>query len=477
MIIGRKKELRDLEDSFNSREAEFIVIFGRRRVGKTYLIKEFFKKKTCTFMCVTGQLNMPLKIKMQRFAKAFSEVFNDNKPIRPPKSWEEAFSMLHDAIQQSSKKVVIFFDEVSWLASKKSCITKSIEYYWNHYWHHMPQVVLIVCGSAASWMINRFIDDTGGFHGRASLQLPLSAFSLCEAREFLRSRGVFLNDDHVLSLYMAMGGIPYYLKHVKPGLSAAQNIQKIFFDKGAPLYNEFERLFTSLFTNAEAHIEIMQLIAQHRSGISRADLEKSLGAGGSLSRKLRNLSKSEFIQAFIPFGARARGEYYRLTDEFCLFYLYWIDRHSDPLFSRDYWITQSSMPVYYAWSEFAFEVVCLNHAVIITSALKVISCGPLFSWRYVPRTPSERGAQIDLVIDRTDNAITLCEIKYTNMPFRIDKRYAQALQRKIDVFTQQTTTTKQILLALVSANGVTKSKYLEKLGTQVLTLEDLFEHE
>lgn len=475
MIIGRRQEQKSLEKAYRSAEAEFIVIYGRRRVGKTYLVREFFKNKKCKFFHATGLQKGTLKKQLKKFTEALSQTFFDNVPIEIPKNWDEAFRLLHNQAAKVTEKMVLFLDELPWMATRRSGLLQEIDYYWNHHWSSMPNVILIVCGSSASWLIQKIIYNKGGLHNRTTCQIRLLPFSLLETSEYLNSRGIKLNNKHILSLYMAFGGVPYYLKYIEPGLTAEQNIQDIMFDKNTPLKDEFSRLFDSLFEYADAYIELVKLIAKKKEGLSRVELKsltKLSTGGGRLSKRLKDLCVTGFIEEYIPWG-RSVGEYYKLIDEFCLFYLHWIASQKNKVFTQHHWIDQSQRPAYYAWSGYAFEAVCMKHIGRIISALK-IRASSIGSWRFVPRTKTENGAQIDLIIDRSDNAITLCEIKYTNEKFIIDKQYAEKLMHKRSVFENKANVNKQIFIAIISASGMRKNSYYDEIVDSVVTLEDLF---
>jgi AAA+ ATPase superfamily predicted ATPase len=477
-IVGRKIELKFLNKILSSKESEFISVFGRRRVGKTYLIREFFSNKKCLFLHCTGIQNGKLAPQLENFSEAISKTFFDEIKLGELASWHEAFKVLNTQILKSKEKVVIFLDELPWLASPKSGILQEIDYYWNHHWSALNNVVLIVCGSSASWLIKNIIHNKGGLHNRITGQLKLAPFDLNETADFLISRQIKLSNKHVLSLYMTLGGIPYYLKYVERGLTAEENIQKILFDQSSPLKDEFQLLFKSLFNDGDSYIELIKIISKNREGVPRAVLKtasKLSTDGGRLTKRLNDLCHAGFIEEYIPWN-KERGAYYKLIDEFCLFYLYWIKPNKRELFIRDYWITQSQMPAYSAWSGYAFEAVCMKHISQIIKALEIKSSGTVSSWRHFPKKHMEKGAQIDLLIDRNDDAISVCEIKYTDKPFVIDKNEYEKLKRKVSIFKLTTETKKQIFLSLISAAGVKANKYRDELIDSTITLDDLFKN-
>jgi len=471
-----------LEKSYKSTDSEFIVVYGRRRVGKTYMIRSFFLSKSCLFFEATGMQNGNLIKQLRNFANSMAASFMPGIKIATPKSWIDAFEQLTQFIlyykktNHKKEKTVIFLDELPWMATQKSGLLEVLDYYWNHHWSQIPDVILVCCGSSASWLIKNIIYNKGGLHNRVTNEISLYPFSLAEVREFLTYRKIKLNDRHIMSLYMALGGVPYYLKYIEKGLTAAQNIQKIMFDKNAPLKDEFGKLFKSLFKNAEAYVELIKLMAKKREGVSRAELEKgnklSTG-GGRLTVRLRDLCNAGFIERHISWQ-KNRGEYYRLIDEFSLFYLHWVAVKKNTRFTHDHWEKQINKSSHKAWSGYAFESICMKHIEQIYNALKIEAGGTISSWRFVPRKKLEIGAQIDLLIDRNDDAITVCEMKYTDKVFKIDKQYANNLLNKIKVFKEKTKTTKQIFISMISANGVKQNIYAKELIDSVVTLDDLF---
>lgn len=474
MIIGRKSELASLERAFNSREAQFITVYGRRRVGKTFLIRTFFKSRECIFFHVTGLQEGSMREQLDNFASELSKVFNKGNPIRTPTSWREAFEMLNKYLVASNERVVLFFDELPWMATPRSGLMQKIDYNWNNQWAWMPHIIFIACGSSASWLLTNIIHHKGGFHNRTTLELRLLPFDLAESKEYLQNRGITLSDRHLTTLYMAVGGIPYYLNYVLAGKSAQENIQLLYFEKNSPLAGEYEKLFKSLFDGSDAYKEIIFIVSQKREGISREELVEAATLsteGGYLSKRLKELSDAGFIKEFIPFGKKI-GEYYKVIDEFCLFYLRWVKGQG--FFPTDYWLTESQRPAYYAWAGYAFEAVCVKHYQQIIKALGIRGIDRIGSWRYVPRNSVEKGTQIDLVIDRHDDTMTLCEIKYSDKPFVIDKAYATVIEEKMNIFKERLKTDKQLFFCMISANGLKETEYSKKLISSVVSLEDLF---
>ena len=477
MIIGRKAEIQRLKQAYSSKEAEFVVVYGRRRVGKTFLIKSLFEAENCRFLVCTGTKNGTLDKQLKHFTEAITTAFAIGISIKIPESWDEAFKLLTQLIDQNpNKKMVIFLDELPWLASRKSGILDALDYYWNQYWSRNSKIKLIVCGSSASWLIKKIIYNRGGLHNRCTCELKLEPFTLAEAEEYLASRHIKLNKRQILDLYMALGGIPYYLKYVEKGLSAHENIQHILFNKQSPLKDEFKKLFDSLFSNAEAYIELLQLIAERKEGISRVQLEaqsKKSPGGGRLSDRLNQLKQTNFIESYISWN-KDKGEYYKVVDEFSIFYLYWLQSNKSSRFTEDHWLKQITKPEYETWSGYAFEAICHKHVNQIIRALHLKTAEKISAWRHASKNVKDKGAQIDLIIDRSDDAISLCEIKYTDKPFSVTRLYAANIMQKEQSFKDNTKTKKQLFSVLISANGIKPNQYSLTTFDSVVTLEELF---
>lgn len=479
-IIGRSEEIETLASAFISKSSEFIALYGRRRIGKTFLIHHYFSSMSCIYFHVTGIKDGSFLEQLSAFNDALGHIFYGGVKLERPKNWFEALDRLTKAISgiRKNKKVVLFFDEFPWMATKRSRLLQALEYYWNHTWAFEGRIKLIICGSSSSWILKNIINNTGGLYNRVTKRMRLDPLTLLESKMFLESNGLKFNHKHITELYMIMGGIPFYLSQVGKNQSIIQIIDSLFFHKKSSLYNEYRLLLSALFEKAEDYDYILRTIANCRSGISQADLLKKpkISRGGRSISRLRELEDVGFIQSYIPMGHKEKGTYYKIIDEYLLFYLHWIEPHlRNPSQIKNIWQSKSMTPTWKAWAGYAFESICYKHINKIADSLGVTSGALAFPWRFVPAKASpEQGAQIDLLFDRDDDAITLCEIKYTNEPFLIDKQYAENLRKKIEVFKRVTRTKKQIFLALISANGIKKNLHSEELINDTATLDDLF---
>jgi AAA+ ATPase superfamily predicted ATPase len=480
-IIGRESEKKKLSKILNSDEAEFLTIYGRRRVGKTFLIHEFFQGRGL-YLEVTGQKDAGLKIQLYNFYLAIEEAFKPTLPIKKPDSWKEALSILTTLVeaQPRKKKIILFFDELPWLATKRSAMLQALEYEWNRKWSRTDNIKLIVCGSAASWVLEKLIQAKGGLHNRITDFIHLQPFTLEESSNYLKSRGVKLKPMQILELYMVMGGIPHYLRQVEKGKSSTQIINSLCFHKDGFLFTEFTRLFQSLFNHAEVHNKIICEIGKKRNGILRRDLLEATGykSGGTFKKRLQELKESGFIQEYVPYGKARKDFTIKIVDEYTLFYLNWIkpvQLRSALRYNPNYWLNISKKSQYQIWAGYAFESVCMKHVDQILKKLKVENLATeIGNWHYLPPKKSkETGAQIDLLIDRIDNSINVCEIKFSNTQYSIDKKYARNLDNKLKVFEEKTGTKKQIFLSMITTMGLKKNFYSEDLVDSEIVLKDL----
>ncbi len=480
--IGRQKERRFFQDILESQKPEFVAVYGRRRVGKTHLVRQCFSSKGFFFE-FSGMRDTKLNQQLANFKERFDEKFPNSKGLPSPTSWREALSMLTHEIERigPSDKITLFFDELPWIATSKSGFVQALDYYWNGYWSKRAQIKLIVCGSAASWMIEHLINTKGGLHNRVTRTLLLNPLSLGETEELLRSQGWALSRLAILDLYLMLGGIPHYLLLLNSRLSVAQNIDQLCFQKGGLLRNEFSRVFHSLFNHAEDHELIIREIAKKRYGISRRALLENknlkkggLRSGGTFNKRLEELEAASFIRSFVPFKGDKRQRFFVVSDEYVSFFLRWVEGTASTVGS--YWSQKSKSPEFRTWLGYNFEQTCFKHLETIKQALSLVEvpCHAT-SWEWRPKKGSNSdGAQIDLLLDREDGAITICEIKCSQNPFTIDKSYARQLLRKMQVFEERAPTDKQLLLVLITTKGVKENSWSKDLVDGEVILDDLF---
>lgn len=483
IIIGREHEKAIFKKLLASKQAEFLAIYGRRRVGKTYLIKNFFSKEKAIYFEQTGINGAKLKQQLAVFAESLGKAFYQGMLPKAPTNWMDAFKQLNEAIEKVPKntRIILFFDELPWLCRRKSGFLEAIDHYWNTLFSNRSKLLLIVCGSAASWMIREIVYAKGGLHNRITAELSIQPFSLAETANFLTHLGVKWPLANVLQIYMAMGGIPYYLRAIDKKFSATQNINHHCFERSGILYDEFNKLFASLYDNSQDYVAIIRHIYRKKKGILREDLIKALNItdGGTINGKLKNLEEAGFITSFKPLWHKRRGTHYRVTDEYTLFYLTWIEPYKTeiniPLKRTQYWETMKNNQAWSTWSGNAYEAFCYQHIDQIIGALKLEALlKGVGEWRYLPKEDSQhKGVQIDLVIERKDDLITLCEIKYTNAPLKFTQKDADEFKRKRQVFLEASGKTLNTEWVLIANHKAHENKYYNDIFSRQITLEEL----
>lgn len=480
-IIGRIYETGILAKALQSPDPEFIAVYGRRRVGKTFLIREFYEDSICFEM--VGVYQSSLKVQLKNFALSLKSAIGMGIQPQIPGSWFDAFSILEEYLKTLTKKnhpgkMVVFLDELPWLNTPKSNFVGALEHFWNSFGSKQNNLVLVVCGSAASWMIQKIVTSKGGLHNRLTRQIRLLPFTLAETENFLKSRGVILTRFQIISLYMVMGGVPFYLKQAEPGLSSAQIIDKICFARGGLLRSEFEKLYSSLFNQSNQYIRVIEVLRKNRSGMNRNMilLAAKILSGGTASQILEELEESGFILSRIPFGKKSNDAIYRITDEFTLFYFDWIK----PLGKRDpgqgYWLSKQNDPRRRAWAGYAFEGICMKHIQPVKNALGIGMVETFYGpWHYSPhKDTTDKGAQIDLLIDRKDAAINLCEMKFLEAEYIMTAEDAKNLRQKKDVLIKVTKTRKNIFITMITTFGITANSQTNDIVSNSLTIDCLF---
>jgi uncharacterized protein len=452
-LIGREPEQMVLKTALESQESEMVAVIGRRRVGKTFLIKNTYEDRIA--FEVTGVQNAEIGEQLQNFAFRINRFFYEGKAKLKPKNWLDAFQMLIIAIekQQFKEKMVIFFDELPWFDSRKSGFLRALGFFWNS-WCVDQNVVVVICGSAASWMIEHVVNDKGGLHNRITKRVDLQPFNLYETELFLKSRNVNLDKYQILQIYMILGGIPHYLKEIIAGKSAIENIGAICFSPSSSLSNEFQNLYPALFENSVNHSAVIRALSQKWKGLTRKEIVEiaNLPNGGNTTDTIQELLYSGFITQYYPYGKIKRELLYRLTDEYSLFYLSFIENSTWQ--GSEWWQSLSQTSTFKSWCGYAFENLCLKHLSQIKKALGIAGIYTEASSFAYAGNKEEKGFQIDLVLDRKDQTINLFEFKFYNAPLSLDKSDAMALRERIETFRQVSKTNKHIFLSFLTSFGV-----------------------
>ena len=472
MLIGRKKEQKALKGLLKSDKSEFVAIYGRRRVGKTYLVRETFNYRFA--FQHTGTQNGSKTVQINEFAKSLRIAGMEDVPTM--KDWYDAFFVLGNFLASlPDGKKVIFIDELPWMDTPKSDFVSALEHFWNGWATMRTDIILIVCGSATSWIVSKIVKNYGGLHNRLTRKIFLAPFSLYECELFVKSRELVMTRRQILETYMVLGGIPYYWTFLSSDRSWSQNIDAMFFDKEAQLQDEFNALYSSLFRNPEPYIDTVTILGTKKIGMTRSEIVKELGTdtGSTLTKVLDDLELCGFITAYNSIGKTKKDTVFQLTDNFTLFYFKFIreNRKHDSLF----WSHSIKKTVYAVWSGLAFERVCFQHIPQINKALGISGVvSSTYSWIYRAQNEQESGVQIDMLLDRDDDVINLCEMKFSSDEYEITKSYDAELRRKARVFSAKTNTKKAVTTVMITTYGLVQNAYAADIQNQV-TMEDLFE--
>jgi len=477
-IIGRSKEVDELKQLVQSQRAEFVAIYGRRRVGKTFLVDEALREDI-TFrhagLSPVDENGKKNNLKEQLLHFYHSLLLQGWKGRSRPKNWLEAFFMLEQHLQaiDTGERQVVFIDELPWLDTPRSGFITALEAFWNGWACHRHNMMLVVCGSANSWMLDNLVNNHGGLYGRTTYEIKLTPFSLTECELFYESRGIQLSRYDIAQANMILGGIPYYMSYFEKGKSLAQNIDHLFFAPNAKLKDEFVKLFSSVFTNPDEMMRIVRFLATKRKGYTREDIAKGaqLSCNGDLSKWLKALAASDFIVSYVPFGESARNVHFRLIDPFCLFYLKFVDGQKE--MDEAFWMNNVDSPKINSWRGFAFEDLCLRHVDAIKRALQIAGISSSQSAWAVSGDDEQEGTQIDLLILRKDNVVNMCEMKFYSEEFAVRADYHKKIVHRTNILQPHLSRKTVIHSTLVTTFGLTYNQYSGDF-TNVVTLADLF---
>ena len=470
MLIGREKEIKTLQQAYHSEYSEFVAVYGRRRIGKTFLIREAFNYQFA--FQHTGVYKETLKKQLRNFRDALK--MSGMKKVRIPTDWSDAFFQLAQFIKESKEeKKVIFIDEVPWLDTPRSGFLSALEYFWNSFASARKDVLLIICGSATSWIINKVLKNHGGLHNRVTYRIHLQPFTLHECEEYAKYIGMRASHYDLIEYYMVLGGVAFYWSRLDKGLSVAQNIDNMIFSETGFLHNEFNELYDSLFNEPESYLKIIDALGTIRLGMTRDELVKEGGitSNGKLTRMLEDLTECGFIKRIPSYGGKSKDDLIQLVDNFTIFYYKYIKENQNN--DEHFWSNSYNSPIRAAWTGLAFEQVCFQHIPQIKQAMGIAGVATqCYSWKAKGGMHSS-GAQIDMVLDRSDNIINICEIKFSKGEYTITKDYAMSLNNKVKRFIDDTKTKKSILLTMITTNGVTHNEYWNQIQKEI-TADELF---
>ncbi len=473
-FIGRGRETLRLQQCMEDRQAQLIIVYGRRRVGKTFLVEHFFGSDFA--FSFTGAYDQPKSIQLRNFSDELR--FQTEMAASVPSDWHEAFGMLRSYLSSldKEKKRVVFFDEMPWMDTHRSDFLSSFEWFWNGWGSKQDNLVLIVCGSATSWMVKNISDNKGGLFNRQTCRIYLEPFTLDETEQFLKAKNITWSRRDIAECYMIMGGMPYYLNLLKAEKSLGQNIDELFFRKKGELWDEFTHLYHTLFKNGDSYIKVAELLSKKRAGMTRKEIADTriITSDNTLNKILGDLEASGFVRIYSFYGNKKRGALYQLCDYYSLFYFRFIKDN----YGKDetFWSRSYDNPQVAAWRGLSFEQLCKDHIGQIKKALGIsgiVSEESEWHIRGSEEDGSERGAQIDMLIDRRDRSVNICEMKFCTDEFEIDKEYDAKLRNKLEAFRKNAESRKTLIITMITTYGVKKNKYSNIVNSQVL-LDDLF---
>ena len=469
-MVGRKEEMRILDEVMSRHEGQLLAVYGRRRVGKTYLIRQYFGNDFTFYH--TGEANVGLKDQLVSFRDSLRDYGHE---CQLPKNWREAFRELRLLIQKSEKvKKVVFIDEMPWMDTPRSKFLSALEHFWNSWGSSRSDLVMIVCGSASTWIINNVLKNRGGLHNRVTDQIHLLPFTLSECEALTKELDLGMSRREICSLYMIFGGVAYYWGFLRKGESVAQNVDRLIFAENGRLRGEFDAMVSSLFKNEKGCKCIFTALAEKGVGISRDELLKRTGMsdGKCFCEVLETMEKCGFIRKYTAYGKNTRDALYQLIDSFSLFHLKFIAGESNP--DPQKWSHGVSSKLLSAWEGVAFERICLMHVQQLKQALGILGINAnVCSWQHRANDVYPKGAQIDLMIDRADNVINICEMKYSEERYVLNKAEADSLDNKLSAFKAVSRSVKSLHATLVVANGLMDNAYARKVQ-RVIDLDDLF---
>jgi AAA+ ATPase superfamily predicted ATPase len=470
-MVGRNYEINRLLNSLKSNASELIAVYGRRRVGKTFLIRNIYKEhiKFEVSGLYQGEKEKQLDIFFDELNKVSLRFLEEDRP----QSWKDAFELLKKYINglRGKEKKVIFIDEMPWLDTHKSDFRMYFGHFWNTYCEKRNDLIVVICGSAASYMVQNVVSNQGSLHARLTYKLHIKPFTLYETKAFLGSKNIHWGHYHILHLYIAIGGIPHYLNKIQKGESVAQTIQRLCFDANGDLVNEFEEIFESLFTHSSSHISMVRALAQTNKGLTREELiiQSNLHSGGAFTKALEELIASGFVSKYAALNKKSKNTLFRLSDEYSRFYLKYIEPNKNQ--GANFWKTLFQSQSYLSWAGFNFETICLKHINQIKKALKIEGIHSVnSSW-------TSKETQIDLVIKRNDRWINLCEMKFHSSEYTIEKNELENLRNKIALFKNETRTKDVVVLTMITTFGITQNANFHEIVENNFTMDVLFEEE
>lgn len=473
-MVGREEEIAILQAFLNKEGAFLTAIIGRRRVGKTYMVRQLMSENLVFEF--TGTQYASMANQLGKFSQKLQEFNGNQLALKTPSTWAEAFLQLKSYLQglrKTKRKPVIFLDELPWIDTRRSGFLQEFSYWWND-WASKQNLLVIICGSAASWMIKKIINNKGGLHNRVHQTINLKPFTLAETDLFLKSKNIKLDHYNTVLLYMALGGVPYYLEQLGQGETATQAIDRLCFSKNGALANEFQNLYAALYEYPENYVAVIKALKKKWKGLTRQEIikETDIANGGGLTKILDELLASNFIIEVAPFGKKKKDMLYRLADEYSLFYLHFMEIQSRK--GQQEWMQTFASQAYKTWCGYAFENICIKHENAIKRALGIAGLKTEVSSFAGIRDSSGKGMQIDMLIDRNDMAINICEIKFFADVWSLTEHDAEILRSRRERFRLLSNTKKMLINTVISSYGIVPNEYAKMQVDKSISLAAFF---
>lgn len=466
-IIGREQEYEKITTYLNSRRAEFVAIYGRRRVGKTFLVRSYFKDKFDFY--TTGVID---GTREEELAVFYNSLCDYGYTGSQPKNWIETFYALYTLLKTKKrrKRCVVFIDELPCFDTQHSGFVRAFGHFWNNYASRLGNIFLVVCGSATSWIVRNIIDNRGGLHNRITHEMHIHSFNLHDTELFFKAHKAKWTQLAITQMYMALGGVPYYLEMIDFGRSVAENIDALFFAPDAELRREYGRLFKSLYRHPDQYMEIIALLSENKSGLTRKEISErlKLNSGSHLSNMLDDLVNCDFLRRYSN-GTKRNSCIYQVVDFYTLFYHQFCKQKTS---DKMLWQHSINTPKQNTWYGLAFERICLCHVWQILYALHLDTVRTeCFSWR---SSTSPDKVQIDLVIDRIGGQTCICEIKYSQSEYNLTSAEETKIRNRIATYSGEMKPKDGVIGILITTFGLANKQATDTIQ-HIVTLNKLFE--
>ena len=470
-MVGRKNEVLRLMEALENPESEFIAVYGRRRVGKTYLIRQTYQNRFAFYH--TGVARGGMEAELEAFRDSLVEFGDEDRSV--PESWMGAFKRLNDLLERSSEgKKIVFIDEMPWMDTPRSRFLSALEHFWNKWASARTDIVLVICGSATSWIVKKVIHNRGGLHNRLTGRIHVKEFTLGECEQYAEERNLGMSRGQLAEAYMIFGGVPYYWSFLRKSESLAQNVDRLIFSEDGELSDEFDELYASLFKRKDTYVKLVLLLADHQEGLSRDEIVRlaHVANNGRLSSRLEELEQCGFVQKYHVIGRPTGEVVYRLVDAYTVFYRDFVQENVRK--DESFWSDNLGGGRYYDWRGHAFERLVLRHVRQVKAALGVSGVSAeVGCWRHAADASCPHTVQIDLVLDRDDRVVNLCELKYTDEPYVVTDSEMAKVRRRRTAYRTVLGTDKSLHLTAITSWGLERNMYAKEFQREIV-LEDLF---